>query len=157
MILSSEFTDGDVQADGRRYVYERHTFDNGGFVEYTYMADETIDPAIVMAARAARLNAEMAAKEAALMIASDGALPLTKLQFRRLFSADEQKAIDRFNIQFESRSDLTDGQKDSVRSGLENFKVVQDVSLSDPATQQAVMTYEALGLIAPGRAAEILK
>ena len=155
-IVSSTYTEGDVQADGRRYVQETHLLDDGRTVDFEYLADDTIDPATVMAARAARLNAEIAAKDSALLIASNGALPLTKLQFRRLFSGAEQKAIDRFNVQFESRADLTDDQKDEIRSGLENFKAAQDVNLSDPATALAVQTYEALGLINAGRAAVIL-
>lgn len=156
MIVTSTYTAGDVQADGRRYVRETHTLDDGKTVDFDYLADDTIDPSTVMAARAARLNAEIAAQDSALMIASGGAMPLTKLQFRRLFTTAEQKAIDRFNVQFEAHPALTVDQKDDIRTGLENYRAAESVSLADSATIQAVQTYEALGLIAPGRAAVIL-
>lgn len=156
MIIASSFTQFDSQTDGRRYVRETHTLDDGKTVDFDYLADDTIDPSTVMVARAARLNAEIAAQDSALMIASGGAMPLTKLQFRRLFTTAEQKSIDRFNVQFEAHPALTDDQKDDIRSGLENYRAAESVSLADSATIQAVQTYEALGLIAPGRAAVIL-
>lgn len=156
MILSSTFTEGEAQADGRRYVQESHLLDDGRTIDFEYLADATISPAAVMAARAERLNGEIAAKDSALLIANNGALPLTKLQFRRLFTTAEQKAIDRFNVQFEAHPALTVDQKDDIRTGLENYRAAESVSLADSATIQAVQTYEALGLIAPGRAAVIL-
>lgn len=156
MISSSSFTEDVPQADGRRYIAEHHILDDGRTVDFEYLADGTIDPAAVMSARAVRLNAEIAAQDSALMIASGGAMPLTKLQFRRLFTTAEQKAIDRFNVQFEAHPALTVDQKDDIRTGLENYRAAESVSLADSATIQAVQTYEALGLIAPGRAAVIL-
>ena len=155
-IISSTYTEGDVQADGRRYVNESHLLDDGRTIDFDYLADETIDPAAVMAARSDRLNAEIAAKDSALLIAANGSAPLTKLQFRRLFSEEEQKAIDRFNANFETHPMLTDDQKDSVRTGLENYKAAESVSLVDMATIRAVQTYEALGLINAGRSSVIL-
>lgn len=156
MIIASSFTQFDSQTDGRRYVRETHTLDDGKTVDFDYLADDTIDPSTVLAARAARLNAEIAAQDSALLIANNGALPLTKLQFRRLFTSAEQKAIDRFNVQFESHPGLSEDQKDEIRSGLQNYKAAQDVNLGDLATVAAVQMYEALGLIALGRALEIL-
>jgi len=81
---------------------------------------------------------------------------LTKLMFRRLFTATEQKAIDRFNATFESHPALTDDQKDDVRTGLENYKAAGSVSLDDPDTGAVLGLYTALGILAAGRAQEIL-
>ncbi len=81
---------------------------------------------------------------------------LTKLTFRRLFTPVEQKAIDRFNATFESHPALTDDQKDDVRTGLENYKAAGSVSLDDPDTAKVLGLYTALGILAGGRAQEIL-
>jgi len=81
---------------------------------------------------------------------------LTKLTFRRLFTATEQKAIDRFNATFESHPALTDDQKDDVRTGVENYKAAGSVSLDDPDTGAVLGLYTALGILAAGRAQEIL-
>lgn len=81
---------------------------------------------------------------------------MTKIEFRRLFSDDEQKRIDRFNATFENSLDLTEEQKDDIRTGLKTHAEATEVLLSDSSTQAAVGLYEALGLIAPGRAAEII-
>ncbi len=81
---------------------------------------------------------------------------LSKLTFRRLFTATEQKAIDRFNATFESHPALTDDQKDDVRTGLENYKAASSVSLDDPDTGAVLGLYTELGILAAGRAQEIL-
>lgn len=81
---------------------------------------------------------------------------LTKLLFRRLFTNEEQKAIDRFNATFESHPLLTDDQKDDVRTGLENYRAAGSVSLNDPDTAAVLGLYTALGILAAGRAGEIL-
>ncbi len=81
---------------------------------------------------------------------------LTKLLFRRLFTNEEQKAIDRFNFMFESHPLLTDAQKDDVRTGLENYKAAGSVNLDDSDTAAVLGLYTALGILAAGRAQEIL-
>jgi len=52
VIVSSDFTVGHAQADGRRYVTERHTFDDGSVEVVEYLADSKADHAAIMAARA---------------------------------------------------------------------------------------------------------
>jgi hypothetical protein len=81
---------------------------------------------------------------------------LTKLEFRRKLTDAERPYIDEFNATFESNGLLTVEQKRAIRSGLEDYKVAQEVNLDDPQTQAMVQLYEALGLIAAGRATEIL-
>lgn len=81
---------------------------------------------------------------------------LDKIDFRRLFTPLEQKAIDRFNATFESHPMLTDDQKDDVRTGLENYRATSRVGLDDPDTAAVLGLYTALGILVAGRAQEIL-
>lgn len=81
---------------------------------------------------------------------------LSKYEWRRLFTDAERLAIDRFNATFESNAMLTEPQRDAVRSGLEDYKAATVVNKDDPATGSVLGLYTALGILAPGRAAEIL-
>ena len=81
---------------------------------------------------------------------------LTKLEFRRRFTPDEQEGIDEFNATFEGNPDLTAAQKRKVRTGLKNFDASTSIAKSDPDIPLLLDLYTFVGLIAPGRAAEIL-
>lgn len=70
-------------------------------------------------------------------------LQLTKLQFLRLFTTGERIAI-------RASSDPV------IVDFLQLLDLAQDVRLDDPDTIQGLHYLEAEGLIAPGRAAEIL-
>lgn len=80
----------------------------------------------------------------------------TKLEWRRRFTAQEQKAIDRFNAQFESHPMLTDDQKDDIRTGLANYAAASVVNADDPDVPAVLGLYTHLGFLADGRAGEIL-
>lgn len=155
-IVESILRDNVLQADGTRNVTERHTDHKGGVHDVTYRCPVGIDPQLVMEERAAKLGAQIDARDAAEVVARDFALPYTKFQFRQRYTLDEQKAIDDFNATFESNAQLTAEQKAEIRTALENFKASGGVYLNDPATISGVQMHEDLGLIAVGRAAEIL-
>lgn len=156
-IVSSTYTTGHLQADGRRYIKERHLLDDGRSVDFEYLADAQINPVMVMTERAARLSAELQAQEASSAEAANGVIPLTKYQFRQRFTFPERVAIDQFNGGVYLVSDaLTAEQKASITMMLEDYKAATEVRLSDPATIAAVQMYEGLGLIAYGRAVEVL-
>lgn len=156
-IVSSTYTTGHLQADGRRYIKERHLLDDGRSVDFEYLADAQINPVMVMTERAARLSAELQAQEASSAEAANGVIPLTKYQFRQRFTFPERVAIDQFNGGVYLVSDaLTAEQKADITMMLEDYKAATEVRLSDPATIAAVQMYEGLGLIAYGRAVEVL-
>ena len=156
-IVSSTYTEGDVQADGRRYIKERHLLDDGRSVDFEYLADAQINPGAVMTARAARLSTELQAQDAASAEAANGVIPLTKYQFRQRFTFPERVAIDQFNGGAYLVSEaLTAEQKAGMTTMLEDYKAATEVRLDDPATISAVQMYEGFGLIAQGRAGEIL-
>ena len=156
-IVSSNYTAGHPQQDGRRFIKESHLLDDGRLVDFEYLADEQINPTAVMTERAVRLAAELLSQEAATIEASNGELPLTKYQFRQRFTFPERVAIDQFNGGTYLTSELlTAEQKAGMTTMLEDYKAATEVRLTDPATIAAVQMYEGLGLIVAGRASEVL-
>ena len=81
---------------------------------------------------------------------------LTHIEFRRLFTPLEQQLSDEFEVTFESNAALTVEQKRSLRTGYKNFNAASVVDLDDPDVLPMLGLYEALGILATGRAAEIL-
>lgn len=77
---------------------------------------------------------------------------LTPLQFRRLFTLNERVAVDNFA----TNPDLSDQQKAVLTTLTKDFDAAQEIDLDDPDTQAGIQTLEAYGLLAEGRAAEIL-
>lgn len=155
-VLNSEFVAGITQVDGRVPIVETHTFSDGRVVRFEYLATAEIDSQIVMQARADRIQTELNIREASLLEAANGEAPITKYQFRQRFTASERQVIDAFHFTFESNENLTAGQKAAIRTNLEDFYSSLGVYLNNPTTVAGVELYEALGLIAAGRAAEIL-
>lgn len=80
----------------------------------------------------------------------------SKITFRRRFTDEERLLIDEFNATFETLPNLTAEQKRDIRSGLEDYKATDEVNRADPSTSKMLGLYTALGLIAPGRAEEII-
>ena len=154
-MITSTYTTA-PQADGRERVTESHLLADGRVVSFEYLADASVDKELVLSLRAERVSAEISAREQAESIAAQGTVALTKLQFRRLFSPIERVSIDAFNAGFEAHPALTDEQKAGIRTALADYTVASDIRLDDEATIAALYMYEALGLIAAGRAAEIL-
>ena len=72
---------------------------------------------------------------------------LTKLEFRSLFPEYAIKAIDRFEVQFEQSTFLTDDQKDSVRTSFADYHAAADVSLDDPRWVPGLGLYVSLGMM----------
>lgn len=156
-ILSSTYsTDPQPQADGSVWVYERHVDYTGKPHRESYLAPPGFDMNATLARRAENIGAAIDAQEAAAAEAANFSINLTKFEFRSLFTHAERMSVDAFNISFESSVSLTGEQKATIRTNLEDFRVAEDVSLTSAATIAGVQLYETLGLIAPGRAAEIL-
>ena len=155
-VTESSFETGAAQGDGAVPVTERHLLSDGRSVSFEYLAPSGVDPAVVMAARAVRVAAEVTAREEALLIAGQGEIPLTKFQFRQRFTYAERVAVDAFNAGFEAHAVLTAEQKAAIRTNLADFNASGAVFLTNPSTVAGVQLYESLGLIAPGRAAGIL-
>lgn len=154
MITQSTYTEGPTQVDGRRYVRETHTDDQGKTYNFDWLGLQ--DANLVLSARASVLTSQITAQREAEALVSGTRLPWTKLQFERLFSDAEWAAAQDFNAGFEVIPQLSAEQKLTIRRGLNDYKIALDVSPVDPGTIALVNLYEAFGVIALGRAAEIL-
>lgn len=150
MIVSSTFTEGPSQADGRRWVRETHVTTDGDELKFDWLG--TQDAQIVLDERVAVLNAQYAARAAARALVQGSLIPLSKLEFRNLFGS-AKVAIDAFNAGFEGSPLLTAEQKAAIRSGLEDFKEAKYIERPfRPDVLQLLGLYEALGLLSKAQA-----
>lgn len=165
MSITSSYTLGVVQADGRTPVIEIHISDMHPDkvlrLEYLAYTDpqhaEYVNPEAVLQLRNTRLNADEAASERASVIASNGSFGLNKYEFRQLFTATEQDAIDEFNEGgYATHPALTTEQKAFIKRELINYSVTPFIRLDNPGVIAMLNMFEAIGLIADGRSAEVL-
>lgn len=165
MAILSSITLGAVQATGKTRVIETHISDNypGKRLtrEYEAFVDpghpEYVNPAEVMQLRHDRLEEEEAATERAKALAGKGRFGLNKYEWRQKFTAAEQTQIDAFNEGgFETHPALTPDQKTEFRRQMRNYAATPTIDLDNPDVATVLSLYEALSLIAAGRAAEIL-
>jgi hypothetical protein len=125
MIVHSTHTEGAPQPDGRRYVKETHTDDRGESYEFEWLGSQ--DAQAVLEARAATLSRQITAQREAEAMVSGTRLPLTKLQFRELFTAAERASLDAFRATFEQNPALSAGQKASIRTGFIDFDNARNI------------------------------
>lgn len=92
-IVNSIIVSSQLQADGRSYVAERHTDQNGKTYDAVYLADSGMDTAAVLAARAANIGATIDAAAAVEAAAQGFEIPLTERQFLGRFTVAERVAI----------------------------------------------------------------
>lgn len=92
MIIDSTFSEGTPQADGRVYVTEWHTTDDGQVYTYEYL-NSTLDPQLVLEERAKAINAIRAAREAARLAVVGTSVPLTRYEFLGRFTPQERVDI----------------------------------------------------------------
>lgn len=155
MIVTSTYTEGPAQVDGRRYVSELHTDDRGQTHTYEWLGDQDAD--LVLSDRAAVLSAQIAAQRAAEAVVLGTALPLTKYQFRQLFTFAERVAVDELEASLEQRPGLTVEQRASIRTGLKDFNAAQDVARPFlPDVLQMLDLFVSLGILTPERKAQIV-
>lgn len=154
MIVSSTYTEGPPQVDGRRYVSELHTDDRGQTYAYEWLGDQ--DAGLVLADRAAVLSAQIAEQRAAEAVVAGTVLPLTKYQFRQLFTFTERVASDELEANLEQHPGLTAEQRAVIRTGLKDFNAAQDVARPFlPDVIQMLELYVTLGILTPERKAQI--
>lgn len=155
MIVSSEIII-DTNDGATRSITEQHTHSDGTTQLHSYITDMSLDVDLAMALRAQKMNAVIAAREAAEAEANNFEVPLFKSEFRDRFTDAEQAAISEFNATFASNPNLTAEQIASIRAGLDYYNDAGRIYLSNPKTIAFVQMYEALGLMGAGRAAEVL-
>lgn len=154
MIAESTFSEGPAQADGRRYVKERHVDDRGGVYEFEWLGSQ--NAALVLAARAQTLTAQIAEQREAEALVSGTLLPLTKLKFRELFTPAERAGIDGFRAGLEAMQ-IPAAQKAAIRTGFADFDSAQNIVRPFlPQVLAMLDLFVSLGLLTPERRDEIV-
>jgi hypothetical protein len=156
LISSNHYPDAHQQQDGSRYVTEVHVDSEGKSYQYVYACPVNVNAQDVMEQRALLISEQLAAKERAVMLVQGTLVPFTKLEFRMCFTYQERKILDRFHKEFENSLLLSDEQKDDIRTGLEDYKVAEDIArpFNEQVTQM-LETYVALGFLTSARMLEI--
>lgn len=150
MIVNSSYTEGQPQADGRRWVREAHITDEGDELKYEWLG--TQDAQMVLEERAALLNAQYAARAAARALVAGSLIPLSKLEFRNLFGP-AKPAVDAFNAGFEQSQSLTTAQKAAIRSGLEDFREAKYIERPFRADVLSLIAlYQSIGILSAEQA-----
>lgn len=154
-IVSSTYTEGPVQPDGRRYVTERHIDDAGEVYDYEWLGGQNAE--LVLQARTATLDKLLAEKAEAEALVVGTLLPLSKLKFRELFTFAERLGIDALHVQFEAHPGLTSQQKAQIRTGLEDYRMATNIRRPFDARVTSMLDmYVALGLLTAERKAAIV-
>lgn len=155
MIIDTSFIEGPPQIDGRRYVKETHTDDRGKTYEYEWLGDQDITQ--VIEHRRNSLNDLIARDRAAQELVFGTKLPLTKYQFRQLFTQPERVAIDAFESTFETNASIDSVTKSIIRSGLKDFNAAQDIARPFVAEVIDMLSiFAAIGLITNERKDQIV-
>lgn len=155
MITQSEIII-DTNDGTTRSITEQHTHDDGTTQLHSYITDMSLDVELAMQLRSQKMNAVIAAREAAEAESNNFEVPLFKAEFRDMFTDAEQTNVSKFNATYQSHPLLTEQQKDDIRAGLDYYNDAGRVYLSNPKTIAFVTMYEALGVIDAGRASVIL-
>lgn len=150
MIVSSSYTEGPPQVDGRRWVRETHATSEGDELKFEWLC--TQDAQMVLEERAALLNQQYAARAAARALVVGSLIQLSKLEFRNLFGA-AKPAVDAFNAGFEASPLLTAAQKAAIRSGLEDFKEARYIERPfRPDVLALIGLYQSIGILSAEQA-----
>lgn len=123
-IVESTYTqDAHEQVGGGRYTTERHTDNLGRPLSFgPYLCAEGMDPQAIMQARAVRLNADFALREAEATESANGRIPWSKLDFRDQLGQQTEVAMDAFFAGFEAHPALTTEQKAVIRTGYNRYR-----------------------------------
>lgn len=95
MLTSRIVSIGEPQADGRRYVKELHTAEDGRSFPYEYLADDSLDLDMVLEERSVVIKATLARRSAARAAVVGTEVPWTKFEYLERFTSTERVAIRR--------------------------------------------------------------
>lgn len=155
---SEYFADDNEQPNGGRFVTERHVDTLGRTIVFgPYLLTQGMDPAVIMAERAQRLNAQFAAQAAETNEAAVGRIPWTKLEFRNLLGSATEQAMDEFMATFESNTMLDTPTKRAVRTGFARWREASYIERPlRPEVLAMLDLFIALGLMSAQQKATIV-
>ena len=144
MIINSQIVEATLQANGSFNVIERHTASDGRIFDVVYNAPAEMDLNAVMAARAQRINADLAMQEQVADAADAGYPPLHNVTFKLRFTQEERIAI--------RAARATDPYVDDLYDLMDS---ADGIYPDHPMVQAALGYFVTAGLITAERAAEI--
>lgn len=151
-IVESTWSEGAAQQDGRRYVYERHIDNLGRPLVFEYLATDDMSRDAIMAARATRLNADFAARDAEAAEAARGRIPWSKLDFRDQLGQATEAGMDAFFAGFEAHPGLSAEQKAVIRTGYNRYREAHYIERPlRPEVLSLLGLLQSLGLITQER------
>ena len=80
----------------------------------------------------------------------------THIQFRKLFTQQEELTMDAFNDTYQTLPYLNDLQKMAIRTGLKKYAEALAIELTDPGVSSLLDLYAAVGILTPTRKQEVL-
>lgn len=95
MVITSTYSEGPMQDDGRRTIRERHEAANGQVITHEYLCASGTDPRMVIDERAKVISDTLAKREAARQAVIGYAVPMTHYQFFQRITPAERIAIRR--------------------------------------------------------------
>ncbi len=154
-VISSSYTEGAVDGEGRRWVYEAHLCDTGETLTNSWLGSQ--DATAVLNARATVYNTQFAEAEDVALVLAGTKIPLSFSEFRELYPEAKIEAIDKFNHTFEQDGGLTNAQKDTVRTTIETFKSYRNVPRPfKPIVSKLLNIYRIAGLLSVAEVNEVL-
>lgn len=142
-IIAAEIRNVSTSQDGTRTVTEAHTLENGDVNLYTYLASTGMDIDAVLATRVSNINAEIDRRAAELAEANNFEIPLTRLDIIRRITPSEWDSFCFSTIP-------------EIKLFKAAFDTTDYIYRNDPLTQAGFAGLVAVGILAPGRPAEIL-
>lgn len=91
-LVSSTYTVGGMEVDGRRWVTENHVDSNGSVYTYSYLNDG-LDPQSVMDARAVHINETLNQRQAIAEQVAGSPVAITPYEFLMRFTTAERIGI----------------------------------------------------------------
>lgn len=143
MIVSSSYSEGQYQEDGRRWVREYHITGDGELFTYEWLGDQNAN--LILAERANKLNELLAEQEAARDFVADTEIGIPPVDFMRRFSLPEEAGI--------RQAAKTDPMVEVL---LARLLTVRRVVLDHPETVGGIQYLVARGLLSQTRASEVL-
>lgn len=123
IVESTYSQDAHEQVGGGRYTTERHVDNLGRPLTFgPYLCAANMDPQAIMQARAVRLNADFATRDAEAAEVAQGRIPWSKLEFRDQLGAETEVGMDAFFAGFENHPALTTEQKAVIRTGYNRYR-----------------------------------
>lgn len=132
--------------DGNRVVYEYRAE-----AEIARDADDPLFPSPRFVAEEVPLQEHETAETTPAPV-YNGRRILTRLEFVRMFPVEERVAVFNYDV-----APLPDQYKAIIRTLLEQMKIAEEINLDDPDIVYSVNLLETLGIVTPGRAAEVLR